>query len=275
MRLQERCTSFLQNEQHKPFKPVKPFKYSMLKKFKADLHIHTCLSPCADLHMSPLEITNTASKNGLDIIAITDHNSAQNVMSVKKAAKKTGLTVFAGMEVTSAEEVHILAIFEEVESLMKLQDIVYENLTPGENDAKRFGEQVLVNEKNEVLGFNKRILLSSTALTVHSVVNTIHSLGGLSFAAHIDREAFSLISQLGFIPDEAGFDALEMSPLIDRETAERLFKDYSSFSWITASDAHQLEDIGKRTSSFYIKEASFAEITYALKNIDGREVTWE
>jgi hypothetical protein len=247
----------------------------MLKKFKADLHIHTCLSPCADLHMSPLEITSSASKSGLDIIAITDHNSAENVMSVKKAVKKTGLTVFAGMEVTSAEEVHILAIFNDIENVMKLQEVVYENLPPDENDEKRFGNQVIVNEKNEVLGFNKRLLITATALPIHSVVKTIHSLGGLSIASHIDREVFSIISQLGFIPEDLQFDAIEISPRTNRVTAERLFKDYSFFPWVSFSDAHYLENIGEKTTSFFIKEPTTAEITSAMKNIDGRKVEWE
>ncbi len=247
----------------------------MFKKYKADLHIHTCLSPCADLQMTPSAIVKTASEKGLDIVAITDHNSAENVIAAKKAAEKTGLTVLAGMEVTSSEEVHILAIFNDIESIMKLQDVIYENLLLGENDMGRLGDQIVVNEDNEVLSFNKRLLIAATTLTAHSVVNIIYSLGGLSIASHIDRGAFSVISQLGFIPEDLKLDALEMSPRIDKETAGRLFKDYSFFAWVSFSDAHYLENIGEKTTNFFIKEPSIAEMISALKNIDGRKVEWE
>ncbi len=244
----------------------------MFKKYKADLHIHTCLSPCADLQMTPSAIIKSASEKKLDIIAITDHNSAANIIAAKKAAENTALTVLAGIEVTSSEEVHILAIFDNIASVMRLQDVVYENLLPGENDEGQFGEQIVVNEKDEVLNFNNRLLLSATTLTVHSVVNIIHSLGGLSIASHIDRDAFGIISQLGFIPEDLKFDALEISSGIDTEKAEHLFREYNSFVWVSSSDAHYLENIGKRTTSFFIKEPTIAEMTSAIKKSDGRRV---
>ena len=121
----------------------------MLRAFTADLHIHTCLSPCAELEMSPSAIVKTAAENGIDIIAITDHNSAENVVAAKKAAEDTDLTVLAGMEITTSEEAHILALFDDIESSIKLQDIVYEHLLPGENDEKRFGEQIVVMRKTK------------------------------------------------------------------------------------------------------------------------------
>jgi PHP family Zn ribbon phosphoesterase len=247
----------------------------MLKEYKADLHIHTCLSPCAELEMSPVEIVKTAAEIGLDIIAITDHNSAENTGAVKKAAENTGLTVFAGMEITSSEEAHILALFDNAESIIKLQDTVYKNLMPGENNEKLFGEQIVVNEKDEVLDFNKRLLIAATSLTAHSIVDTIHSLGGLSIASHIDKDAFSIISQLGFIPDDLKFDALEISRRINKENADQLFADYKSFIWISSSDSHHLKDMGKRTTSFFMNEPTITEMASAFKNIDGRKVEWK
>ncbi len=248
--------------------------HKMLREFKADLHIHTCLSPCADIHMTPSKIVRTASEKGLDIIAISDHNSAENVIAAKKAAENTGLTVLAGMELMSSEEAHILALFDNIESVMKLQDIVYENLLPGENDPERFGDQIVVNEENEVLSFNKRFLIAATTLTAHSAVDIIHSLRGLSIACHIDRDAFSIISQLGFIPEDLKFDALEISPRTDKEKAEHLFKDYNSFTKVSFSDAHYLEDIGKRVTTFTIKEPVVAEIASAFTKKDGRKAEW-
>ncbi len=246
----------------------------MLKEFKADLHIHTCLSPCAELEMSPRAIVKTAVKKGIDIIAITDHNSAENVIAARKAAKNTDLTVLAGMEITTSEEAHILALFDDLESIIRLQDIVYNNLMPGVNDEKRFGDQIVVNEKDEVLEFNRRLLIAATELPAYSVVNTIHSLGGLAVASHVDKDVFSVISQLGFIPDNLKFNALEMSIHIDRKRAEELFIIYNSYPWISSSDAHYLNDIGKRTTSFFMNEPTTADMASALNNVDGRRVEW-
>lgn len=245
----------------------------MLKKFKADLHIHTCLSPCAELDMTPSFIVKTALEKGLDIIAITDHNSAENIPAAKKSAGESGLTVLAGMEITSSEEAHILAFFDD-ERIGELQEIIYDNMPPGVNDDARFGEQVVVNEMDEVLHFNRRILIAATSMPAETIINTVHDLGGLAVASHIDKDAFSIISQLGFIPDNMKFDALEMSPHVTREEAEMLFKSYNAIAWISSSDAHYPTDIGKRTSNFHINSPTIAEIKRAMHNIDGRRVEW-
>ena len=246
-----------------------------MKEFKADLHIHTCLSPCAELEMSPLAVVNAASEKGLDIIGITDHNSAENIIAAQKVAENMELTVLAGMEITSSEEAHILALFNDTKAIIKLQDIIYKNLLPGENDEKMFGEQIVVNEKDEVLDFNKRLLIGSTMLSAQEVIDNIHSLGGLAIASHIDQEAFSIISQLGFISEDMKFDALEFSPHTDRKNAEERFQPYKSITWISSSDAHHIKDIGKRTINFFIKEPIIKELALAFKNIDGRKTVWE
>jgi len=247
----------------------------MPKQFRADLHIHTCLSPCADIDMSPLAVVKKASEKGLDIIAVTDHNSAENTVAAVKSAKNPGLSVLAGMEVTSSEEAHILALFDDPVSTLKLQDIVYNHLIKGENNEKLFGEQIVANDKDEVMGFNKRLLIGATSMTVHSIVKEVHSLGGLAIASHIDRDAFSIISQLGFIPDDLSFDALELSSLITRQKAQELYKDYDKFPWISSSDAHRPDDIGKRTTIFHMNDSTINEIRLALKGTDGRRVEWK
>jgi len=162
--------------------------------------------------MSPAAIVRTAIERAIDIIAITDHNSAENIISAQKAAERKNITVLAGMEITSSEEAHILALLNGTEGIHKLQDMVYKKLQPGENNEKLFGEQVVVNENDEVLAFNKKLLIGATALSAQDIVETIHSLGGLAVASHVDRDAFSIISQLGFIPEDLHFDALEISP---------------------------------------------------------------
>ena len=246
----------------------------MLKEFKADLHIHTCLSPCAELDMTPSFIVQAASEKGIDIIAITDHNSSENITAAQKCAEQHNITVLGGMEITSAEEAHILALFDDNDSIQKLQEIIYGSLLPGENDEKRFGEQVVVNEKDEVLSFNTRILIAATALPAQSITAAIHELGGIAVASHIDKTVFSVVSQLGFIADDMGFDALEMSPNIRRELAEEQFNIYNSFTWISSSDAHHPSDIGKRTSNFYMNSPTLSEMKLAMQKIDGRKVEW-
>ena len=241
----------------------------MLRALKADLHIHTCLSPCADLKMSPLAIAEQAKIKEIDIIGICDHNSAENVPALIKAANKYKICVLPGLEITSQEEVHILALFNELEPALRLQEIIYDNL-PGENDEDTFGMQVVVNHKGEVLRFNKKLLIGASTLTVEDVVQTIHSLNGLAIAAHIDREGFSLIGQLGFIPEHLELDALEISPLISYEEATNKFD--PNYPITCSSDAHFIGDIGKSFTTFYIEEGTTEEIKKACLNKEGRKI---
>ncbi len=224
--------------------------------------------------MTPRQIVLKARLKGLHLIAITDHNSLENAEAARRAARGTGLTVFPGMEVTSSEEVHILAIFENMENAALMQEIVYENLPQEENDERLYGHQVIVNEHDEVVGFNKRLLITATRLSASMLVDAIQSLNGLSIASHIDKESFSVLSQLAFIPESLGFDALEMSPLMERNEAEITFKELKRFPWVSFSDAHFVRDIGKRVTIFTLKELSFSEIRKAFGEIDGRNVVW-
>lgn len=236
-----------------------------------DLHIHTCLSPCADSAMIPTKIVKKAKSKGLDVIGICDHNSAENVMAVKRAGERKKLGVIGGIEITSREEVHILAFFDKENNLFELQKIIYDNLS-GINDEKIFGEQIIVDEEDKALGFNKRLLIGATELSIEKVIDTIHSLDGLAIASHIDRERFSIIGQLGFIPDGLNLDGLEISPKVSLENERLKFAQTSNFPLITFSDAHTIEDIGKSTTSFLINEASVSEIKKGLLNQDGRSI---
>ncbi|NQT66034.1 MAG: PHP domain-containing protein [Actinobacteria bacterium] len=247
----------------------------MLRKFKADLHIHTSLSPCADEEMFPQSIIRQAKMNDLDIVGICDHNSAENVVATKKIGQREDIAVIGGIEATSQEEVHILALFENVKELFKFQEIIYEKLS-GFNDEKIFGKQLIINENNEVVGSNNRLLIGATSLSLQEIVQAIYSLGGLTIASHIDRESYSIIAQLGFIPEGLLLDALELSPNYELKTVcvadRRVNPELYGFSLVTFSDAHFLKDIGKSFTVFLMEEASIGEIKKALSGEDGRKV---
>ena len=241
----------------------------MLRLFKADLHIHTCLSPCTELNMSPKGILTTAKKKGIDILGICDHNSSENSLAIMKAAKKMQVHILPGLEVTTEEEVHVLALFDDIGNALKLQDRVYQNL-PGKNDEETFGMQVIVNEKEEVMGFNDKLLIGATTIPLDEVLTLIHAFEGLAIASHINREAFSIIGQLGFIPDNMELDALEISPSITIEEAKQKFP--YNYPITCSSDAHYPDDIGKSYTCFLLQDSTVTEIKKALKNEDGRKL---
>lgn len=222
--------------------------------------------------MTPKRIIDRAIEKGLGIIAISDHNSAENIGTAMKIARNKGITVLPAMEITSSEEAHVLAIFDSLEKVMAMQGVVYSKLPQADNDEKLYGYQLVVNEDDEILEFNKRLFIGATSLPVKKLVDTIHSVGGLAVASHIDREAFSILSQLGFIPPDVQFDGLEISGNMERERAESAFGEYKSLPWITSSDAHQLEDIGKKTTSFFLEEGSFEEVAMAFRG--ERKIEW-
>ncbi|MGQ9672667.1 MAG: PHP domain-containing protein [Candidatus Aminicenantales bacterium] len=241
----------------------------MLRTYRADLHVHTCLSPCGELEMSPRAIATKANEKSIDILGICDHNSAENVPALQEAAQPFKINVLAGIEITSQEEVHILGLFDDFESALRIQDIVYEHL-PGENDEETFGLQVVVNGAGEVLRINKKLLIGASTLSLERVVELIHSLNGLAIASHVDREGFSLIGQLGFVPDNVAIDALEVSPRLSLEEGRRRFR--PNLPLTTSSDAHRLEEIGLATTSFLLQAATVSEIKLALRQEAGRKI---
>jgi len=219
--------------------------------------------------MSPALIAERADEAGLDIIAVCDHNSAENAAAVLKACSKRNLSAIAGIEITTSEEVHVIGLFPSVESAEEVQQMIFRNLS-GENDAETFGMQVIASAADDVEGFNSRLLIGATGLSLEEAIELIHRHDGLAIAAHIDRESFSLISQLGFIPDDIDLDALELSA----GTVHSGFDLPGEKSWtvITSSDAHRLGDIGCARTLFFAAEPTFAEVGLALKGAEGRRV---
>jgi PHP family Zn ribbon phosphoesterase len=242
-----------------------------MKHFKADLHIHTCLSPCAELDMSPKAVVEKSVERGLDVIAVCDHNSAENVEASIRAAAQYDLRVLPGMEINSREEVHSLAIFEDVEKVYLMQKMVYEHLK-GSNRSELFGDQVVANERDEVEGFNDRLLIGAVDLKLSDIIQEVHRLGGLSIACHVDRPSFSVPSQLGFIPPDLEVDALEISRPDKWEAGDRKMPGTENFTAVSFSDAHFISDVGRVSTRFFMESPDFDEIRMALLGESGRRV---
>jgi PHP family Zn ribbon phosphoesterase len=243
-----------------------------LRRIKADLHVHTCLSPCSNLDMSPREVVNAALAKGLDLIGVCDHNSAENALAVKKAGSRNGLMVLGGMEVTSSEEAHLLVFFEDDDDLLDFQDFIYRHLA-GTNDEHAFGMQVVTDDEDGVTGFCDRLLIGATSLPAEAIVAAARRAKNESLvvAAHVDRESYSLIGQLGFIPSTLVLDAVEVSARMTASDARERFPDCSRYPIITGSDAHGPADIGKRFTCFTVEEGTVSELKKALIGRDGRK----
>ena len=241
--------------------------------YKADLHIHTVLSPCAELSMGPKNIVKKALASQLDMIAITDHNSAQNIAGVIDAASDMKLTVIPGMEVYSREEAHIICLFETIDHALRLQDIIYDHLTAGVNDPDWFGNQYIVDGHENVLAECPRLLGMPTDLHVHEIVSYVIDLGGIVYPAHIDRRANSMLNALGFIPNNYPLDALEITLPFEEAVKRHVFLKNTPFSLIRSSDAHMIYQLGSKVTWFYMEEPTFAELKRALKKEDGRRTS--
>jgi 3',5'-nucleoside bisphosphate phosphatase len=239
---------------------------------RADLHIHTCLSPCGELAMSPRAVVDRARAAGLDLIAVTDHNTLENAAAVIEAARGTTLAVLPGIELTTAEEVHILGLFDAGASLGPFQAAVYRNLPDVPSKKKFVKDQVIVDAEDFVTGFSPRCLFGATLFSVHDAVGLIHDHGGLAIACHVDRESFSIVSQLGFIPPGLGLEAVEVSPRLTVAEARAALGSFDPLPMVRFSDAHKPEDIGCATTAFFVAAPSFEEIRKALAGEDGRKV---
>lgn len=243
----------------------------MLRPFVADLHVHTLLSPCAAIEMTPHNIVLQAAEHGIDIVAITDHNAGDNVVAAQKAARGTGVIILPGMEVETKEEAHILTIFEDMEAFGKWDEIVALSMSGLKNNEQRFGAQFIVDEQDEFVRVKEELLLTPLNLSVEKVVFTVNSLGGLCIASHIDRPAYSIISQLGFIPPQLSLGAVEITRRTNSVEFVQRNQSVQDFPIVCGSDAHYMEEFitGSKTV-FTLAEPSLGEVRQAFSRQNGR-----
>jgi len=243
-----------------------------MKSFRTDLHVHTVLSPCGDLEMSPGNIVLTAIRHGLDIIAITDHNSTKQCETVWKLGQKLGLTVIPGCEITSREEVHSLALFADFDALAVFQEFLDQHLTIISNNTKIFGYQLVVDENENIHEEIDWYLGASLDVSIEEVERKVHELCGIFILAHIDRPRNSIFSQLGFIPPELKVDALQISKLADEKGIREKYSIKPEITLVKFSDAHYPGDLGKTFTLFEMENPTFNELRKALMGEDGRRV---
>jgi PHP family Zn ribbon phosphoesterase len=245
-----------------------------MKKFRADLHVHTVLSACADVEMIPPLIVQRALQKNIDLIAITDHNVSTNVAAVQKAAKGTGLTVLPGMEVQSREDVHLLTLFDDRDQLRTWQTEVDNALPNLPNQPAFFGEQFVVDETGDFICNEDRLLATSTHLSIDEVFERVDALGGIVIPAHVERTSYGLFPTMGLLSEKWNVPALEISRNITPERASRLFPALGHHPLIQGGDVHQLDSF-LGTTIFTLVAPTLMEIRMAFKGIDGREVCIE
>ena len=243
-----------------------------MNKFRADLHIHTLLSPCADLEMTPANIVAKAKESGLEIIGITDHNSTKNALIVKKLAQNEGIFVLTGVEVTTKEEVHCLAFFEFEYQLNEFQRFLDANITIIPNPDGHFGYQAVVDDNENILELIDNYLPAALKSSINDVQKTVENLDGIFTPAHIDRQTNGIFGQLGFIPPGLKFDALGISRLSSEKDVRKHHVIQNEITFIRNSDAHILNQIGEVYTLFYLDKIGFSEIKKALNQQDGRFV---
>lgn len=246
-----------------------------MKTFHADLHIHTPLSPCASKDMIPSLVVERACSEKLDWIAVCDHNTAGNAVAYQGAAEGWNLTVIAGIEITTMEEIHVIGLFPEVPCAQEVADCVQRTLPIADLDYFQcYGEQILLDADGGRRGCEPRALALASTFTLTQTVDLIHANRGLAIPAHVERPSFSVCSQLGDLPDDIPFDAVEFSPIGSRFIGLREKFARYGFSMIGSSDSHYLSDIGRFRTLVDAEAATFEELAAAIRGDNGRSVRY-
>lgn len=231
-----------------------------LHTYTADLHLHTILSPCADREMVPEPVFARARQAGVDVLAITDHNSTRNLPAFLRNCPP-GLWVIPGMEVQTKEEIHLVCLFPELEAAMEWGRIVRNLLPPVPRINTHVGPQIILDENGKPCDEEELLLLNSIPLSLAETVAQVRGLNGVVYPAHIDRPAFSILSQIGFLPTDPAFSILEISP---RAPLAKMQQQYPEHNLIRSSDAHYLNQIGAKSSLLKMAGLDWEEFLLAL-----------
>lgn len=224
-----------------------------------DFHIHSALSPCADVDMTPCNIANMSALKGLNAISVCDHNSGANLRAVAAAARKAGVLFMPGIELTTAEEVHLLAYFEDLDAACALGDAVYQALPDIPNNEAYFGIQLVMDENDEITGNLEKLLLSALPYSLEECVQMVRRHGGAAVPAHINRESNSILANLGFMPQTVQFNTIETIKNIDAPGV-----DLTAYQLLHSSDAHMLCDISEQENFLIVKKPTIYNIFLSI-----------
>lgn len=229
-----------------------------------DLHIHSCLSPCAEDDMTPSNIVAMAALKGLDIIAISDHCSARNCPALFELAGQYGIIPIAAMEVSTHEEIHCLCLMPTLESALALDEIVYSRLPAIKDEKGIFGKQIIVDKDENIIGEVPHLLWNATSIGFDELQDIVRSFGGIFIPAHIDRKSASVISQLGFIPPDSKFDCVEVKDISKIDELTKANSILKKMNIITNSDAHSLGDMNEAVNYIKAKSRNIEDIFQAI-----------
>lgn len=233
-----------------------------------DFHIHSCLSPCGDNDMTVNNIAGMGKLAGLDIMALTDHNSTKNLPAFFAACKNYGVIPIGGMELTTVEEVHIVCLFPTLQSAMDFGEAVDKRRIKIKNKPDIFGEQLILDENDEIIGNDEYLLINATDISIDEAYTMAKEYGGVAFPAHIDRDSYGIIAMLGTFPDTPDFSAVE---IYDKQKLESLKETYGILKQkqiIFCSDAHYLDKIRDKENFFEFSDGlSDGEIRKQIINI--------
>lgn len=230
-----------------------------------DLHIHSCLSPCGDDDMTPANIVGMAALLGLDVIAVTDHNSCKNCPAVLAAAEEYGVLAIPGMEINTAEEVHAVCLFPGLEPALEFDDYVYQRLQPFPNNEAIFGRQLIYDKEDQICGTVPNLLINAADISFDGLWDLVLSYGGVMFPAHVDKTANSLIANLGFIPPDSQFTTAEVKDLTKLHKLKKENPYLEQCRIISNSDAHYLEHIHEPNLTLGVQEKSIQGVLDALR----------
>ena len=217
-----------------------------MSRFYYDLHLHSCLSPCGDDEMTPNNIAGMGVVAQLDLMALTDHNTCRNCPAFFKAAQRQGILPVAGMELTTAEEIHLVCLFPTLEAALAFNDAVDARRIRIPNRAEIFGAQLQMDENDEVIGTEPFLLSNATEITVEEAPALAASFGGVCYPAHIDREANGIIAVLGVFPETPPFACAELHDPSNEADYRARFPALEGKPLVVSSDAHYLWDISGR-----------------------------
>lgn len=216
-----------------------------------DLHLHSCLSPCGDNEMTPYNLVNMAKIFGYDIIALTDHNTCENCESAIKIGKEIGITVVPGMELCTAEEIHCVCLFSELEKAMQFSNFVKTQMPPIKNKEKIFGEQLLMDTEDGILGKEEILLTTAADISIDVLPAIVKQCGGVCFPAHIDRSSYSIISALGDFSVDLNVNCFELTPDADEDYYKEKYPATRDKILLRNSDAHYLTSM--REPKFFVE----------------------